>query len=241
MPLEESTSKHGNLKRPELFAGLSEAEWQSTLQAGSHSRIEQGGFFFHQGDSAVALYILIQGKVKLAQVTPDGQEVILRFIGSGDMFGGVAALGETTYPVSAEAVEMAEAWVWDSDTITRLMEAYPPIALSALRLMSARYQELQDRYRELASERVERRVARALLRLARQSGRKVEGGVLIDLPLSRQDLAEMTGTTLYTVSRILSAWEQKAFVEAGRERVLIRVPHGLVAIAEDLPPPAARR
>jgi CRP-like cAMP-binding protein len=78
-------------------------------------------------------------------------------------------------------------------------------------------------------------VARALLRLARQAGQRAEDGVLIGLPLSREDLAEMTGTTLYTVSRILSHWEQQGFVEAGRERVLIHHPHALVAIAEDLP------
>ena len=76
----------------------------------------------------------------------------------------------------------------------------------------------------------------ALLRLVRQVGRKVEGGILIDLPLTRQDLAEMTGTTLYTVSRILSRWEQENLVETGRERVLICYPHGLTRIAEDLPP-----
>jgi CRP-like cAMP-binding protein len=103
-------------------------------------------------------------------------------------------------------------------------------------LLAGRLQELQDRYRELATERVERRVARALLRLARQTGRKVENGVLIDFPLTREDLAEMTGTTLYTVSRILSGWEKEGLIETGRQRVLIRSPHGLVAIAEDLAP-----
>jgi CRP-like cAMP-binding protein len=79
-------------------------------------------------------------------------------------------------------------------------------------------------------------VARCLLRLARQTGQKIEGGVLIGLPLSRGDLAKIAGTTLYTVSRILSGWEQQGFVEAGRERVLIRQAHILAAIAEDLPP-----
>ncbi len=75
-----------------------------------------------------------------------------------------------------------------------------------------------------------------LLRLASQTGRQTEEGVLIDMPLSRQDLAEMTGTTLYTVSRILSQWEQKGYVESRREHVVIRFPHALVTVAEDLPP-----
>jgi CRP-like cAMP-binding protein len=115
------------------------------------------------------------------------------------------------------------------------METFPLLALNGWRLVAGRFHELQNRYRDLATERVERRVARALLRLARQTGRRVENGVLLDLPLSRQDLGEMTGTTLYTVSRIMSNWEQKGLIETGRERVVILEPHGLVTIAEDLP------
>ena len=101
--------------------------------------------------------------------------------------------------------------------------------------MGERIQVLQDRLREMATERVERRIANTLLRLARQTGRKTPEGVQIDLPLSRQDLAELCGTTLYTVSRTLSRWEMDGIVEAGRERVVIRAPHRLVMIAQDLP------
>ena len=91
-----------------------------------------------------------------------------------------------------------------------------------------------DRYRELATERVEQRVARAIIRLTRQVGKRTEQGVLLDMPLSRQDLGEMTGTTLYTVSRIMSGWEQKGLISTGRERIVILNPHGLVTVAEDL-------
>jgi CRP-like cAMP-binding protein len=98
---------------------------------------------------------------------------------------------------------------------------------------------LQNQHRELATERVERRIARALLRLVPQMGREVADGVVIDLRLSRQDLADLTGTTLYTVSRTLSQWEKQGLVQSGRERVLIRLPHALAALAEDLPTPPA--
>ena len=152
----------------------------------------------------------------------------------------IAALENTVYPLAAQAVEDCRALAWDSTTLERLMERFPRLAINGLRLVSQRWHELEERYRELATERVERRVAQTLLRLVRQVGQKVEGGVLIDLPLTRQDLAEMTGTTLYTVSRILSRWEQEQLVETGRERVLIRFPHGLARIAEDLPPAESR-
>ena len=95
-----------------------------------------------------------------------------------------------------------------------------------------RLQDAQARVIEMSSEQVEQRVAHALLRLAKQAGRKVERGVEIDFPVSRQDVAEMTGTTLHTVSRILSAWEQQGLVEGGRQRIVLRDAHRLHGLAE---------
>jgi CRP-like cAMP-binding protein len=87
----------------------------------------------------------------------------------------------------------------------------------------------------MSTQQVEQRVAHALLRLAKQSGRKVEHGVEIDFPISRQDIAQMTGTTLHTVSRILSAWEQQGLIEGGRQRIVLREPHKLMVLAEESP------
>ena len=115
------------------------------------------------------------------------------------------------------------------------MLRYPQLAINGLNMVAQHFVQISDRYRELATERVERRVAHALLRLARQVGTKTDEGVLIDIPLTRQDLGEMTGTTLYTTSRILSEWERQGWIEAGRTRIVLQQPHRIVAIAEDLP------
>jgi len=98
--------------------------------------------------------------------------------------------------------------------------------------VGSRLQETHTRVVEMSTQQVERRVAHALLRLARQAGRKVEQGVEIDFPISRQDIAEMTGTTLHTVSRTLSAWESQGLIESGRQRVVLRDPHRLFTLAE---------
>ena len=188
-----------------------------------------------RGEKAEAFYVLIEGRARLSQLTAEGHQVIIHFMGPGDGMGIIVALSNTTYPLSAEVVSDVVALKWDYESSIRLMERYPHISLNGLRLIAGRFRELQDRYRELATERVEQRVARALMRLARQVGKRTEEGVLIDLPLSRQDLGEMTGTTLYTVSRVMSRWEQYGLVVTGRERIVIRNPHGLVIIAEDLP------
>jgi len=125
----------------------------------------------------------------------------------GTLFGGLVALGsQIRYPVSAEAVEACDVLTWDGREMGHFMEAHPRIALNLTNLLVNHVIELQNRDRELATEQVEQRLARALLRLVRQAGRKVDSGVQIDLPLIRQSLAEMTGTTVFTVSPIMSRW-----------------------------------
>lgn len=217
------------------FQRLQPAELDIVYQSAWLRRVDRDAFFYHQGDPASAFYILIEGQAKLTEVTADGQQVLVRFVGPGEAMGIIAALSKTVYPLSAQAVDDCLALTWDGEILEQLMERYPRMAIDGLRLVSQRWHELEERFRELATERVERRLAQTMLRLVRQAGRKVETGILIDLPLSRQNLAEMTGTTLYTVSRILNQWEQQNLVELGRERVLVRYPHGMALLAEDPP------
>jgi CRP-like cAMP-binding protein len=230
--------------RPGLFHGLDPRDVEAIVAAAQRRRVPRHGVFFHQDAPAAALHLLVHGRTKLVQTTAEGHQVVVRIVAAGDMFGGVALLGDAKYPATAEAIGASEALVWPAAVVARLVQRYPALALNALRVLAQRLGELQDRFRELATERVEQRIARALIRLARQAGRRDEDGVRIDMELTRQDLAELTGTTLYTVSRTLSAWQRRGLVDVGRTRVVIREPHGLVTIAEDLParpPRGARR
>lgn len=218
-----------------LFKELKPGELELALGSAHRRKAAAGEFVYQQGDPAGTFYLLLEGRIRMLQVTPEGQQVILRFVTPGEAFGVIAALSESEYPAAAEAVEDSAVLAWDQAGMHLLMEAAPGIALNALRILAGRVREFQDRVRELSTEKVERRIARTLLRLASQTGRRVPEGVLIDMALSRQDLAEMSGTTLYTVSRTLSQWEAQGVVRSGRERVVICKPHGLVVIAEDLP------
>jgi CRP/FNR family transcriptional regulator, nitrogen oxide reductase regulator len=218
-----------------LFKGLQHSELEVVVQSGRRQKIVEGSYLFYQGDPAELTCVLIEGKLRLIQVTPEGQQVILRYVSPFEEFAVISVLSEIEYPASAESVENSVVMTWKKQTMQLLMQQYPGIAMNAIQVLAERIKEFQDRLREMATEKVERRIARTLLRLARQTGREVKEGVLIDLPLSRQDLAEMTGTTLYTVSRTLSNWESQGIIQSGRERVVVRKPHSLVVIAEDLP------
>lgn len=222
-----------HLQQVGLFQGLTATELWAIYRAGRLIQVAQGTYIFHQGDPANVLYVLSMGQVKMTQVGAEGHQVLVRIVNSSEDFGSVAVFSNIPYPLSAQASENCVLLTWEKEVITRLMSTYPRMALNALRLLAERFKDLQDRYRELATERVERRVARTLLRLVQQLGRGEEGEVV--LALSRQDLAQMTGTTLFTVSRILSQWEQRGLVETGREKVMIRQPQGLTMVAEDLP------
>jgi CRP/FNR family transcriptional regulator, nitrogen oxide reductase regulator len=218
-----------------LFQNLSSDELEKILAEGKSLSFQEGNFLFYQDDPAERIFILKSGRIKLYQLSDDGQQVLMRVMTPGMLFAAISIVEGAVYPVSAEAAEDCEVLYWAQETMLRLVEQYPQLAFNALKFLTGHVREFQDRYRELATERVERRLARTVLRLASQTGRKTDEGVLLDLPLTRQDLAEMSGTTLFTVSRILSQWESQGLILSSRERVVIRFPHGLVSIAEDLP------
>jgi len=223
------------LERVPLFEGLGPAGLRQLLERADIRRFALGQVLFRQEEPARLLYVLQSGRVRVSEITVEGEEVLLRFIDPGQMLGGMATLDKTTYPVTAEAAIETRAPVWSHDAIDELIDEYPQLARNAMQLMVARISELQERYVELATERVEQRVASAVLRLAEQTGRRTAEGVLLDLQLSRQDLAAMTGTTLYTVSRMLNRWSEEGILSLGRKRVTVKRPHALVVIADNLP------
>ena len=150
----------------------------------------------------------------------------------GDLFGVANAIGVTTYPANAVAVVDSVAVVWPSAIWAGLAARHPPLAGGLMRTLGERLQESQTRLVEISTQEVERRVANALMRLAAQGGRKEDDGVAFDFPISRQDIAEMTGTTLFTVSRIFGAWEASGLIATGRQKIVIRDPHRLTLVAD---------
>ena len=224
-----------DLRQVVVFENATDDDLNLILQNSITRSIEESSFFFFQGDAAEYMYILTSGQVKLMQSNPNGQQVNLRTIYPWQMFGALGAVrAEATYPASAQALENSTALAVSSKFLHSMLETRPYLSFDLMKLMTSYIQEMQARYRELATERVEQRVANALIRLAGQSGIKSEKEAGIELSFSRQDVAEMTGSTLYTISRLLSEWERQGIIKTGREKIKILVPHGLVRIAEGL-------
>lgn len=170
------------------------------------------------------LFVLLHGRLRVTQVTQAGEQIVVRMINPGDLFGIAQALRLSTYPGTATAVVESVALSWPMSDWDEMVTRYPSFAATTIQTIGARLQDAHARIREMSTEAVEQRLGHAVLRLAQQSGRPEPGGIRIDFPVSKQDLAEMSGTTLYTVSRMLAAWEGAGLVDGGRQKLLVKNP-----------------
>ncbi|BDA85411.1 CarD family transcriptional regulator [Aureimonas sp. SA4125] len=215
-----------------LFDKTSDADLDALLGSATSRRVPRGEAVFEQGASATHFYLLLHGRLKVMQVTADGQQIIVRVVHPGDLFGFARALQRIDYPGTAIAAAESIVLVWATEMWPVFVEQNPALAIGAMQTIGQRLEEAHTRIREMSTEEVERRVAHAVLRLIKQAGKTEENGIRIDFQISRQDIAEMTGTTLHTVSRIFSAWEGKGLVEGGRQKLLVLDPEGLSKLAD---------
>jgi CRP/FNR family transcriptional regulator, nitrogen oxide reductase regulator len=220
------------LDRADMFDGLPAEARMAVLEAGTMRSLAHGRTVFAQGDPGVTCHTLLQGRVKIVQARPDGTQSLIRFIGPGEMFGTVAALMDKPFPADAIAVLDSLEIYWPVSVMRQLMTRFPQIAMQSAATVGTRLFEMQNRVGEASGEKVEQRIARAVVRLVRQAGRRTAEGVEIDFPITRQELAEMAGSTLHTVSRTLAAWDERAITRSARRRIVVRQLHVLLALAE---------
>jgi CRP-like cAMP-binding protein len=218
------------------FAGLALGDRKAIADNATSSLYPAGSAVFEQGAEAVQFGVLVSGRLRATQVTRTGDQIVLRMVNPGELCGIARAMGRTTYPATVVAAVESIVLAWPMRHWDEMVSRYPSFAAAAIGTIGGRLQDAHSRIREMSTEVVERRVAHTVLRLVQQSGKRDTDGLRIDFPLSKQDLAEMTGTTLFTVSRILSAWEQAGLVGTGRQKLTVRDPHRLLLIADGVNP-----
>jgi CRP/FNR family transcriptional regulator, nitrogen oxide reductase regulator len=214
-----------------LFADIASADLADLIATSRTVRVHKNNTVFAQGGDAQSFFVLVDGYIRAIKTTEDGEEITVRYVSPGELFGVAVAIGLDRYPATAVAVVDATILSWPSTQWPILAVKYPALSSNALRAVGGRLQDAHARVIELTSEEVERRIARTLLRLADQAGRNVETGVEIAIPLRRQDIGQLTGTTLHSVSRVLSAWEQNGLVSTDHQRIILRKSDTLAAIA----------
>lgn len=220
------------LRGADMFDRLDKAAMAAVLAAGKVRTLPPGKIVFSQGEPGVTCHTLLDGRIKIAQARPDGSQSVLRFIGPGEMYGTVAALMGKPFPADAIAVVESLEVYWTVAAMRDLMGRHPEIAMGSAASAGHRLFELQDRVGEMAVEKVEQRIAHTLLRLVNQAGRRTDKGIEIDFPITRQELSEMAGSTLHTVSRTLAAWDDRGVTGSARRRIVVRDLDALSALAD---------
>lgn len=215
-----------------IFAGMEESALEKLLSDAVQRTVPKGEKVFEQGEKVKLFYLLLQGRLKVTQVTADGQQLIVRVVHPGDLFGFALAIGRTEYPGTPVAVIDSVVLAWPMHMMNDFLARNPTLAINAMQMIGQRLDQAHNRIREMSTQEVERRIAHTVIRLSQEAGIHEGADIRIDFPISRQDIAEMTGTTLHTVSRILSSWESKGLVKGGRQLLLVSNLSGLKRLAE---------
>lgn len=213
------------------FSRLQRGEIREILDQATPKRVEAGTEVFHEGHDAERFYLLLDGYIRVVKVTPTGEQIIALHISPGQLFGIAPALSRDTYPATAISVVESIALSWPVRLWADFTARYKGFATESYKTLGERLGEMQSRITELATQAVEQRIATALLRLVNQSGRKTDQGIEIAFPITRLNISEMTGTTLHTVSRLLSAWERDGIVASRRKHIVITDPHRLMLLS----------
>ena len=212
------------------FSRLTNLQIREILHHATTRRCTAGVTVFGEGEKADRFYMLLDGYIRVLRITPAGDQVISLHIPSGQLFGIARALGRDTYPATAVTASEAIILSWPTTLWDHFVREYEGFSSETYKVVGQRMGEMNMRVVEMATQQVEQRVANTLLRLVDQTGRKVKDGVEVDFSITRQDLSEMTATTLHTISRLLSAWEKKGLVKSRRKHIVVSDAEGLVAL-----------
>ena len=214
-----------------LLDGLSGHARRTVVDRARRRSLAQGEVLFQQDEPAEALFLVEAGRLKLTQLTTDGRELIVRIVGPGEVFAAMAVLDGKTYPFSATAVEESRVMAWSRSLLPGLFQEHPQLQANLLQVVGAHARETMDRFRELATEPVPQRLARALLRLLPLGDECCADGIFL-AGITQEQLADIAATTLYTGSRVLSQWENEGLLTAGRGKIRIRSRSRLSELAE---------
>ena len=210
-----------SIRKTALFRRLSPEDRQR-LAAVAHVReYDKGAIIFGEGDPSDSMFTIVAGRVKVSKMTVRGTDVILELFGPGDPVGAVAVYESRAYPASATALEPTTCLLIPRQAFFSLLETYPTMVRGLLVGLTHRLVELTNRLTELSGGRVEARLARFLLKLADDIGQRRTDGTFIPLVLSRQEIADMIGTTIETAIRIMSRWGKDNIVRTEKDGFVV--------------------
>jgi len=210
------------LKACPVFAGLPATEIDALAAAAREEPYRARDYVFMEGDAAIWFCLVRSGRVRIVRHSRAGKDVVLELLGPAEVFGGVAVIEKRPYPATAQAVESSVVLKVPAEAILALTERYPSVIKELAMTIGRRLRAAHDSVKALAVDPVEARVAAMLLRLAEREGTRSAAGLTLPFHLTRQSLADMTGTTVETAIRIVSRWQKEKLVADDRGRLVVR-------------------
>jgi CRP-like cAMP-binding protein len=239
-PLQAGTDQNGSsdpalilhlVEECPLLRGLPPAALDEAASAARVRDARRREVLHREGEPVREVSILARGRVKLSHWTGDRQSLLVRVARAGEVCDWPGLLTNDVHLATAVAAEPSRVLTLERARLDALFDAHPELYRNALRILARWQRELADRYQELSELRVPQRLALTLLRLASADGRRLTEDSVAEIPLSRRELAQLAGTTLFTVSRLVSDWEAAGILEARRENLRVKRPAALVAVA----------
>jgi CRP-like cAMP-binding protein len=209
------------LKKSAIFSSLKDNEIKNISKLFESLEFNNNETVFHEGDPSDKFYILAEGNVKIMKHSIAGKDLILEIMSPGDVFGGVAVLDNKPYPASAQVMEPSVVIRISRQKLFQIMEEYPILKLEIVKYFSDKLRDAHEMLKNIATERVERRIASLLLKLSEKVGVDEKGYRKIDFPLTRQEISEMVGTTVETCIRTMSKFQKQGLVKSAGGRIMI--------------------
>jgi len=219
-----------SVQRFEAFSEIPSSDCAAIVAAAQEMQFHRHAAIFSEGTPATQVALLVSGCMKVTQGDV-GQEVIMRLNGPGDLLGKIGTQTRVNHLYTTHAVQPSAALVWEMDSFDAAMDRFPLLRRNVASILERHLNELEIRYREVSTEKVSSRLSNLLVRLVHQVGRRIDA--CVEIALSRRELAQLTGTTLFTVSRLLCQWEAEGVVSARREIVLVHDVPALVELSRE--------
>ena len=220
-----------DLRQIPFFSSLTPREAKEISGYFSEQEFNKRQLIFTEGDSSEWLYIVTYGKVKITKLSQEGKEIILEIISPLDFFGGIAAVKGFPYPANAVAMEETKVLKVSRKNLMTIMDRFPTLMLSMATGIGDRIKGSHEMLKSIALEKVESRIAALLIKLADKVGEKTADGILINMNLTRQDIAEMVGTTVETSIRTTSRLSKSGIISSRAGKILIRDAERLRSLA----------
>jgi len=209
------------LAKVPFFAQFTESELEELAELVQIRRIRKDTVIFHEQDPGLTFYVIKQGRVKVYKNTEDGRELILGIFGDGGIIGDVPVFDGGPYPASAASLEETELYAIKRESFEQLINSHPEVSLKIIRVLGRRLRQAHELVRDMAMKNVAQRLAGLLLRLIEEYGVVSDGRTVLDLPLSRQEMADMMGVSRETATRELSRFAKTGLVEIEGRRITI--------------------